>query len=130
MDSIFEVLFVFIAIGGWIVQRLVKKQRQDAARAGAEGVLGVPSVDESVAGDVEDIFVPAVSAYLEDREDPDTYLEPPTEPRAVRAAAPPSRPAAEAVLTAPRRVASLFAGRSLRDAVIMSEVLRRPKGLR
>ena len=134
MDSKINLLFMVIAIGGWVVQSVLKKRRRDAARAAVE-VYDVHDMDESIADDDEE-FVPAVSAYADDHDDWDEAPHVTDTPMPV-----PARPSSripdadhatadEPADDTARRGVPLFAGRSLRDAVIMSEVLRRPKGLR
>ncbi len=124
MDSALEFLFVFGALGVWVVQRLVKRSRQQAARETAAEAGADLFEDEE--GDEE--FAPAIAewepevARLPDTADRDQGRPDPPAMRSddVEDAAPAVQPLA----TSP------FAGRSLRDAVIMSEVLRRPKALR
>lgn len=136
MDSKLSRLFIVIAIGGWVVQSVLKKRRRDAARAAVE-VYDGHDVDESIAEDDEE-FVPAVSAYADDHDDwdeaphvTDTPMPAPARPSSPSHTPDADRgPADEPADDTGRRGVPLFAGRSLRDAVIMSEVLRRPKGLR
>jgi hypothetical protein len=123
VDSIFEFLFVFGALGVWIVQRLVKRSRQQAARS------EVGESDTLLLGDDDDDnFLPA------DEWQPEVALLPVKEDRDVPVYEPPAPPTDEPRDDDPParhpRVTPRFAGRSLRDAVIMSEVLRRPKALR
>ncbi len=134
MDSKINRLFLVIAIGGWVVQSVLKKRRRDAARAAVD-VYDGHDVDEFIAEDDEE-FVPAVSAYADDHDDwdeaphvTDTPMPAPARPSS-RMPDADHTTADEPADAAARRGVPLFAGRSLRDAVIMSEVLRRPKGLR
>jgi hypothetical protein len=132
MDSKINVLFMVIAIGGWVVQSVIKKRRRDAARDAAEVYDGAV-FDESVTDDDEE-FVPAVAAYANEDMGAEASV---TSPRTLITDRQDSRlpdgggqPADEPVRETAPREGLRFGGRSLRDAVIMSEVLRRPKGLR